>query len=100
MEGRRSGDTEDLSNHEASLEPSRKKGGIETKCGLPWWPSGHKPACRCRSHGFNPRVKKIPWRREWLPTLGFLPEQYHGQGSLVGCSPWGHKRVGCESNMV
>ena len=43
MEGRRSGDTEDLSNHKASLEPSRKKGGIETKCGLPWWPSGHKP---------------------------------------------------------
>ena len=28
----------------------------------------------CRRHGFDPLVRKIPWRREWLPTslrLGF-----------------------------
>ena len=32
-------------------------------------------------------VEKIPWRREWLPTLVFLPEEFHGQRSLASCSP-------------
>ena len=41
---------------------------------------------------FNPWVGKIPWRREWqlLPVL--LPGEFHGQRSLVGCSPWGRKQ--------
>ena len=43
--------------------------------------------------GFDPRVKKIPWRREWLPIPVFLLRGFHGQRSLVGCSPWCH-RVG------
>ena len=37
-----------------------------------------------------------PWRREWLPTLVFLPGEFHGSRSLVGYSPWGCK----ESNMT
>ena len=37
-----------------------------------------------------------PWRREWLPTPVFLPGESHGQRSLVGYSPWGHK----ESDMT
>ena len=28
---------------------------------------------------------------EWLSTLVFLPEEFHGQRSLVGYSPQGHK---------
>jgi len=37
------------------------------------------------------------WRKEWLPTLVFLPGEFHGQRShLVGYSPWGHK----ESDMT
>ena len=36
-------------------------------------------------------VRKIPWRREWLPTAIFLPGESHGQRSLVGYSPRGHK---------
>ena len=28
-------------------------------------------------------------RREWQPTLGFLPKESHGERSLVGYSPWG-----------
>ena len=32
--------------------------------------------------------------RQWLPTPVFLPEEFHAQGSLVGCSPWGYKRAG------
>ena len=41
--------------------------------------------------GFDPWVRKVPWRREWLPTLVFLPGESHGQRSLVGYSPWGRK---------
>ena len=41
--------------------------------------------------GFNPWVGKIPWRRKRQPTPVFWPGESHAQGSLVGCSPWGHK---------
>ena len=40
---------------------------------------------------FNPGFRKIPWRREWLPTLIFLPGEFHEQRSLAGYSPQGHK---------
>ena len=33
------------------------------------------------------------WRRKWQPTPVFLPGEFHGRRSLVGCSPWG-RRVG------
>ena len=29
------------------------------------------------------------WRRKWQPTPVFLPGEFQGQGSLVGCHPWG-----------
>ena len=28
-------------------------------------------------------------RRQWQPTPVLLPGKFHGQRSLVGCSPWG-----------
>ena len=31
------------------------------------------------------------WRRKWQPTPVFLPGEFHGQRSLAGYSPWGHK---------
>ena len=37
------------------------------------------------------RVGKILWRRKWQPAPVFLPGKFHGQSSLVGYSPWGHK---------
>ena len=36
-------------------------------------------------------VGKIPGRRKWQPTPVFLPGEFHGQRSPVGCSLWGHK---------
>ena len=39
------------------------------------------------------RVGKISWRREWLPTPVFLLEEFHGQRSLMGCSPRGHTEL-------
>ena len=63
---------------------------------FPGGPSGKEPPCQCRRQkrwGFAPWVRKIPWRRTWQPTPVFLPGESHGQRSLAGCSPWGH-RVG------
>ena len=33
----------------------------------------------------------LPWRRKWKPAPVFLPGKFHGQRSLVGYSPRGHK---------
>ena len=44
-----------------------------------------------RDFQFDLWVGKIPWRRAWQPTPVFLPGESHGQRSLVGYSPWGHK---------
>ena len=41
-----------------------------------------------RRRRFNPWVRKSLWRREWLPTLVFLPGEFYGQKSLVDYSPW------------
>ena len=43
--------------------------------------------------GFDPWVRKIPWRREWQATLVFLPGEPHEPRSLVGYIPWGHKQL-------
>ena len=36
-------------------------------------------------------LSSCPWRGEWQPTPIFLPGESHGQRSLVGFSPQGHK---------
>ena len=52
---------------------------------LSWWLIGKESFCQCRRHGFDPWVRKIPWRRK--PTPVFLPGKYHGQRNPVGYSP-------------
>ena len=55
--------------------------------GLPRWQSDKEPACQCQRHrrpGFNPWVRKIPWRRAWEPTSVFLPGEFHGRRGLAG----------------
>ena len=62
--------------------------------GFPGGPSGRVSTCQSRRWkrcGFSPWFRKIPWRRKWHPTPGFLPGKSHGQRSLVGYSPWGRK---------
>ena len=45
--------------------------------------------CRRRKRRtFDSWVGKIPWRRDRLPSPGFLPGEFHGQRSPAGCSPW------------
>ena len=63
---------------------------------FPGGSSGKEPICHCRRykrHRFDPWVWKIPWRREWLPILVFLPGESHGQRSLAGYGPQGHKEL-------
>ena len=64
--------------------------------GFPGSTSGKERVCQYRRHkrcSFSPWVRKIPCRRAWPPTPGFLPGEPHGQRSLVGYSPWGLKGV-------
>ena len=46
---------------------------------------------RHRRRGFDPWIGKFSWRKAWEPTVVFLLGKSHGQGSLVGYSPRGHK---------
>ena len=69
---------------------------IPRQLGFPGGASGKEPACSCRRHkrlGFNSWVGKIPWRRAWQPTPVLLPGESHGQRSLAGYSPQGHKEL-------
>ena len=46
--------------------------------------SGKEPTCqcrRCKRHGFDPWVGKIPWRRAWQSIPVFLPGESHGRGA-------------------
>ena len=56
--------------------------------GLSWWFIWWRICPQCGRPEFDCWVRKIPWRREWLPTPVFLPWEFHGQRSLVGYSPW------------
>ena len=46
---------------------------------------------RHRRWGFDPWIGKIPWSRKWQLTPVFLSGTSHGQRSLAGYSPQGHK---------
>ena len=46
-----------------------------------------------RDVGLIPGSGKSPGGRKWQPIPVFLPGEFHGQRSLVGYSPWGHKEL-------
>ena len=46
-----------------------------------------------KRYRFDPWIRKIPWKREWKPTLRFLPGESHGQRSLAGYSPQSLKEL-------
>ena len=63
---------------------------------FPGHTSGKEPICQCgkrKKHEFDPWVGKIPWSMKRQPTPAFLPGEFHGQWSLMGYSPWGHKEL-------
>ena len=46
---------------------------------------------QCWRLGFDPWVRKIPWRRKQQPIPVLVPGKFHGWRNLAGCSPWGLK---------
>ena len=59
-----------------------------------WWSidayglpiSGKESIYQCRRHGrfgFDPWVRKIPWRKKWQFIPAFLPGKSYGQRSLL-----------------
>ena len=44
--------------------------------------------------------KELNWRREWQPTPVFSPGEFHGQGSLTGCSPWDCKELDTTQQLI
>ena len=69
-------------------------GSAVNRSGLLRWLSGKESTCqyrRRRRHGFDPWVGKIPRRRKLQLMSVFLSGKSHGQSSLAGYSPWGHK---------
>ena len=48
---------------------------------------------QCRRPGFDPWVRKIPWRRAWQPTPVFLPGESPWTKQLTGLQSMGSQRV-------
>ena len=67
---------------------------------IPSGASGKEPACQGRRHKrrrFDPWVGKIPWRRQWQPTLVFLPGESHGQRSTWQAAV--HRAAQCRTQL-
>ena len=73
------------------------------KASGPHGATGKEPTCqcwRCKRHGFNTWVGKIPWRRKWQPTSVLLSGEFHGQKSLAGYSPRVRKELDMKSRDI
>ena len=76
-------------------ESTRLKWLSSSSASRPGGASGKEPTCQCRRPKrckFDSWVGEIPCRRVWQPTPVFLSGESHGQRSLVGYSPWRHKK--------
>ena len=60
--------------------------------GFPGGSASKESACIVGDLGSIPWPQD-PWRRAWQPIPVFLPGEFHGQRSLGGYSPWGHKEL-------
>ena len=79
--------------------PNLKLRQLFSPYGLPRWLSGKESALSSRKLAFDPWVRKMPWRKKWQPSPVFLPGESHGQRSLVGYSPRGHKESDTTSKL-
>ena len=53
-----------------------------------------------RDAGSIPGFRRPPGGGHRQPTPVFLPRESHGQQSLVGYSPWGHKELDMRRNLT
>ena len=54
--------------------------------GFPGSSAGKKIHLQCRRHGFNSWVRKIPWRKDRLPTPAFLGYPGSSAGKESACN--------------
>ena len=58
--------------------------------GFPGDSDGERIRLQCKRQGFNPWVRKSPWRSARQPTPVFLPGGSRGRRRLEGYGSWGH----------
>ena len=61
-------------------------------CSFPGGSNGKESAYSVGDTGLTPQLGRCP-EKEMAPTPVFLPGESHGQRSLMGYSPWGHKEL-------
>ena len=64
--------------------------------GFPGGSDGKAPVCNVGDPGSIPGLGRFPGEGNGNPLQYSWPGKFHGQRSLVGYSPWGHK----ESDMT
>ena len=64
-----------------------------SRLGFPGGSVFKNPPVNAGDVGLIPGLVRFPWKGKWQPTPVFLPEESHGQQSLVGYSPWGPKEL-------
>jgi len=69
------------------LDIGIKTGKFLTQTSFPGGSDGQEICMQCGRPGFNPWVRKIPWRRKWQLTQVFFSGESHGQRSLAGFCP-------------
>ena len=74
------------------LTLSMQVNSVPTCMGMSWWLSGKESVCQFRRCRFNPWVSKTPCRRKWYWEYSSILA-WEISRSMVGYSPWGHKRV-------
>ena len=60
---------------------------------VPGGSDGKESACNAGDSGSNPGLGRSPEEGNGNPLPYSCLENPHGQRSLVGCSPWGHKKL-------
>ena len=60
---------------------------------MPGGPDEKESTCNAGDTGLITGWGRFPWRRKWQPTPVFLLGKLHGQRSLAGYCPWGHKEL-------
>ena len=58
--------------------------------GFPCGSAGKESACNVGDQGSTPGLGRSPGEGYGYPLQHFLPGEFHGRGSLVGCWLWGH----------
>ena len=71
--------------------PRRDRLSAPVFLGFPGGSNGKESACNLGQLGSVPRLGRSPGEGPGNPLQYFCLENHHGQRSLAGCSPWGHK---------